>query len=383
MDILKIIGVRFKKAGKIHYFDPADDVVEKGDHVIVETTRGLECGEVVIGERDLPEAEIPSHCSKFSPIRRIHRKATKADMLRVEENKLSEKKAFITCKEKIAEHGLPMKLIDVNYTFDVNKIIFYFTADGRVDFRELVRDLAYVFHTRIELRQVGVRDDAKHLGGVGCCGRPLCCTNFLGDFAPVSIRMAKEQNLSLNPTKISGICGRLLCCLKFESDYYHEKYMQNFQFFQPERGERVILTEGMGRVVSVNYQAKTATVSLDNRKVITASWEDILPLEPKENSSPQKNFVEDKTEDDFEKIPPVEELMAITNEEEIITESVEIVEETPKDFYREEKSEERYSRKNKYNKKFRVNDEENEGGKKKFPKKKFSRPSNYKRNKFR
>ena len=362
MEILKVIGVRFKKAGKIFYFDPADDVIEKGDFVIVDTMRGLECGEVVIGERDIPEAEIPAQCSKFSPIRRIHRKATKADLARVAENKEHELKAFDICKEKIAEHGLPMKLINVNYTFDVNKIIFYFTADGRVDFRELVRDLAYIFHTRIELRQVGVRDDAKQLGGVGCCGRPLCCANFLGDFAPVSIRMAKEQNLSLNPTKISGICGRLLCCLKFESEYYHEKYMENFQAFQPERGDRVILSEGMGRVVSVNYQTKMATVVLENKRTITAVWEDILPVDVKDN--PNRNISEEKTETpaEVEEISAVEDLAEVVESEEEIVAAVEEAppEEKlqPTEFLpskREEKRNTHYSRKNNYNKKSRNN----------------------------
>ncbi len=362
VEILKVIGVRFKKAGKIFYFDPVEDVIEKGDFVIVDTMRGLECGKVVIGVRDIPEAEIPAQqCSKFSPIRRIHRKATKADLARVEENKKNELKAFDICKEKIAEHGLPMKLINVNYTFDVSKIIFYFTADGRVDFRELVRDLAYIFHTRIELRQVGVRDDAKQLGGVGCCGRPLCCANFLGDFAPVSIRMAKEQNLSLNPTKISGICGRLLCCLKFESEYYHEKYMENFQAFQPERGDRVILSEGMGRVVSVNYQTHMATVLLENHRTVTAVWEDILPVDVK---PVPKNNSEEIIETPAEVEENVEGLSEVIDTEEIISEEVEIeVEESspPEKFLptpREEKRNSHYNRKNNYNKKFRAAREE-------------------------
>ena len=279
----KIVGVRFRKAGKIYFFDPGDDIIEKGEFVIVDTSRGLECGKVVLEIRELPEAEIPKTCGVTPVIKKIHRRATKADMARLRDNRENEKKAFQIGLEKIKEHRLPMKLINVDYTFDVNKIIFYFTADGRVDFRELVRDLAYIFHTRIELRQVGVRDEAKVLGGTGCCGRPLCCATFLGDFAPVSIRMAKEQNLSLNPTKISGICGRLLCCLKYESEYYHEKYMENFQSFVPERGDRVILSEGMGRVVSVNYQTHMATVYLDSRKTVTVNWDDILPVENKKS----------------------------------------------------------------------------------------------------
>lgn len=293
---MEIIGVRFRKAGKIYFFDPGEDILEKGEYVIVETARGLECGQIVLGRREIPEAEMPERCGIAPPlIKKIHRKATKADMSRLEENNQKEVEAFDICLKKIAAHGLPMKLIDVNYTFDVNKIIFYFTAEGRVDFRELVRDLAYVFHTRIELRQVGVRDEAKVLGGTGCCGRPLCCATFLGDFAPVSIKMAKEQNLSLNPAKISGICGRLLCCLKYESDFYHEQYMQNFKSFQPTVGDRVILDEGEGRIVAVNETNKTAIVLLDTRKNVTANWEDILPVESKSAKKSAPEVVEEKT----------------------------------------------------------------------------------------
>ena len=299
-----IVGVRFRKAGKIYFFDPGEDVIEKGDYVIVDTPRGLECGLVVLGLRELPEAEMPVACGIAPIIRRIHRKATKADMARLEENQKHEKEAFDICLKKIAEHRLPMKLINVNYTFDVNKIIFYFTAEGRVDFRELVRDLAYVFHTRIELRQVGVRDEAKVLGGTGCCGRPLCCATFLGDFAPVSIKMAKEQNLSLNPAKISGICGRLLCCLKYESDFYHEQYMENFKSFQPEVGDRIILDEGEGKITAVNVLNKTATVYLDSRKTVTANWEDILPVEQKSAKKSSPKPVEESAE---EKISETEE----------------------------------------------------------------------------
>lgn len=274
----KVIGVRFKKAGKIYFFDPGDDEIEKGDSVIVETARGLECGDVVIGVRTMEVSDEPE-CPIAQGVRRIHRKATKADLTRVAENRAKEKKAFDICVEKISEHGLPMNLINVAYTFDVNKIIFYFTADGRVDFRALVRDLAYIFHTRIELRQVGVRDEAKLLGGVGCCGRPLCCATFLGDFAPVSIRMAKEQNLSLNPTKISGICGRLLCCLKYESDFYHESYIENNQDFRPKKGDRVVLADGEGEVKFTNNSKRIATILLDNGETVTASWEDLLPAD--------------------------------------------------------------------------------------------------------
>ena len=208
--MVKIVGVRFKKAGKIYYFDPGDLELASGMHVIVETVRGIEHGQVVVGPKFVPEDDI------VQPLKQVIRIATEADARQVEENRRKAERAFDIGLAKIASHGLPMKLVDVEYTFDNSKIIFYFTADGRVDFRELVRDLASVFRVRIELRQIGVRDEAKMLGGIGPCGRPLCCATFLGDFEPVSIKMAKEQNLSLNPTKISGICGRLMCCLKYE-----------------------------------------------------------------------------------------------------------------------------------------------------------------------
>ena len=301
----KIIGVRFKPAGKIHLFDPGDDDIVAGDSVIVETSRGLECGSVVVGVRELPTPEDP--LADVPLLRRIYRKATKADLIRVEENKEKERQAFEICREKIEEHQLPMNLINVRYTFDVSKIIFYFTAEGRVDFRMLVRDLAYIFRTRIELRQVGVREEAKLLGGVGCCGRKLCCTTFLGDFAQVSIRMAKEQNLSLNPAKISGVCGRLLCCLKFESDYYHECYMKNNPVFEPHVGDRVILDEGEGRVINVNAQRKVATVVLSGNKTVTSSWEDLLPADydgTQKSSKPNEEVPNDAAEKEVE--PPPE-----------------------------------------------------------------------------
>lgn len=208
--LVKIVGIRFKQAGKIYYFDPKDLTLAVGDFVIVETARGLEFGKVVIAEREVPASQINN------PLKEVLRKATEADIQKHEANNAAEKEAFKICQAKIAQHGLPIKLIEVSYTFDVSKIIFYFTADGRIDFRELVKDLAAIFRTRIELRQIGVRDEAKALGGLGTCGRVLCCHSVLGDFQPVSIRMAKKQNLSLNPAKISGICGRLMCCLKFE-----------------------------------------------------------------------------------------------------------------------------------------------------------------------
>ncbi|MEA4846442.1 MAG: stage 0 sporulation family protein, partial [Clostridiaceae bacterium] len=205
--MVKTVGVRFKKAGKIYYFDPDDLDIKIDDNVVVETIRGIEFGKAVLGVREVPEEEI------IAPLKKVLRIATEEDNRVYESNKLKEKEAFNICLQKINHHNLGMKLIDVEYTFDNNKIIFYFTADGRVDFRELVKDLASVFKTRIELRQIGVRDEAKMISGIGPCGKCLCCSTFLGDFAPVSIKMAKEQNLSLNPTKISGICGRLMCCL--------------------------------------------------------------------------------------------------------------------------------------------------------------------------
>lgn len=207
-----VVGVRFKRAGKVYYFDPAQIELQKGDQVIVETARGLEYGEVVSPVREVQAEDV------VAPLKAVIRKATPEDTIQLTENKRKETEAFAVGGERIAAHGLQMKLVDVEHTFDGSKIIFYFTADGRVDFRELVKDLASIFRTRIELRQIGVRDEAKMLGGLGTCGRALCCSTFLGDFAPVSIKMAKEQNLSLNPGKISGLCGRLMCCLRYESE---------------------------------------------------------------------------------------------------------------------------------------------------------------------
>ncbi len=295
----KVIGVRLKKAGKVHLFDPGDDDIQRGDSVIVETVRGLECCEVVIGVREIPISESPD-CPNIQTPRRIYRKATQADLARVAENRTKEKRAFDICAEKIAEHGLPMNLISVTYTFDMNKIVFEFTAENRVDFRALVRDLAYIFHTRIELRQVGIREEARILGGIGCCGRALCCSTFLGDFAQVSIRMAKEQNLSLNPTKISGICGRLLCCLKYENDYYHQNYLERVQNFQPTPNERVVFKDKIsGRVISINEARRNATILSDDGKTIVASWGDLIPFEgddPPEIS----NIVDEPAEADIE-----------------------------------------------------------------------------------
>lgn len=213
--MIEVVGVRFKQAGKVYYFSPGDFDLVKSDKVIVETTRGIEFGELVLPLRQVKEQDL------VLPLKQVIRKAGLEDEQILEQNKVKEKEAFQVCLKKIIEHRLPMKLVDVEFTFDGNKIVFSFTADGRVDFRELVKDLAAVFRTRIELRQIGVRDEAKMIGGVGSCGRILCCASFLGDFEPVSIRMAKDQKLSLNPTKISGICGRLMCCLKYENDCYN------------------------------------------------------------------------------------------------------------------------------------------------------------------
>lgn len=237
-----VIGVRFRKAGKVYYFDPAHYEIKKGDHVIVETARGVEYGLVVLDPRRVENDKVTL------PLKQVIRVATQEDDLTEEKNREKEKKAFQICLEKIKKHGLEMKLIDTEYTFDNNKVLFYFTADGRVDFRELVKDLASVFKTRIELRQIGVRDETKILGGIGICGRPLCCSTYLSEFIPVSIKMAKEQNLSLNPTKISGVCGRLMCCLKNEEEAYEELNSR-----LPSIGDIVTTPEGWrGEVQSVS-----------------------------------------------------------------------------------------------------------------------------------
>ena len=249
--MIKVVGVRFKKAGKIYYFDPADMNIQKDTYVVVETARGIEFGECVIGIKEINENDI------VAPLKSVLRIATEEDIDRHFKNKDKEKDAFNICLKKIQEHGLTMKLIDVEYTFDNNKVIFYFTADGRVDFRELVKDLATIFKTRIELRQIGVRDEAKMLGGLGPCGRPMCCSSFLGDFASVSIKMAKEQNLSLNPTKISGICGRLMCCLNYEPSTY-----EDIRKRMPKVGSIVKTSEGTGEVFSNNIVKESVKVKL-------------------------------------------------------------------------------------------------------------------------
>ncbi|MEK3719551.1 MULTISPECIES: PSP1 domain-containing protein [Paenibacillus] len=261
-----VVGVRFKKAGKIYYFDPIDLPVDKDSAVIVETARGIEYGKVVIGKRTVKESDV------VLPLKKVIRIADYTDAQLVEDNKSAAKNAFALCQEKIKDHQLKMKLVDVEYTFDRNKIIFYFTAEGRVDFRELVKDLAGVFRTRIELRQIGVRDEAKMLGGIGPCGRILCCSSFLGDFEPVSIKMAKDQNLSLNPTKISGLCGRLMCCLKYEHDNY-----ESAKEDVPRVGSNVITSLGSGRVVSLNMNERTAKIQVyDLGKVMELSFDDAV-----------------------------------------------------------------------------------------------------------
>lgn len=288
------IGVRFKKAGRIYHFSPGQLHIEKGQHVIVETARGMECGLVVVGPREGEPA------ADAQPLKVVQRIANEHDLERVADNKKHEKEAYAICVKKIREHGLPMKLVDVEYTFDLNKIIFYFTADGRIDFRDLVKDLASVFRTRIELRQIGVRDEAKIMGGIGCCGRPLCCATFLGDFEPVSIRMAKEQNLSLNPTKISGICGRLMCCLKYESECYCNECPQKQKKVQPpQQGGRVVTMDGEGKVISLNQQRRTATILLDNSRTVVAAWEDVIEeeVETEEGDAQAKERVPETRED--------------------------------------------------------------------------------------
>ncbi len=251
INMVRVIGVRFKKAGKIYYFDPDDIDIQEEQDVIVETARGVEFGQVVVGPKDVTEEEI------VSPLKKVLRIATTEDVLLNKENNEKEDSAFKTCLEKIQQHGLDMKLIDVEYTFDNNKVIFYFTADGRVDFRDLVKDLASIFRTRIELRQIGVRDEAKMIGGIGPCGITLCCSTWLGEFEPVSIKMAKDQNLSLNPNKISGICGRLLCCLRYE----HETYL-DLKEGLPEQGEKIKTPEGLGIVIDSNTLLESVKVRL-------------------------------------------------------------------------------------------------------------------------
>lgn len=253
IDMIKVVGVRFRQAGKVYYFNPRNLPVERGSHVIVETTRGVEYGTVIMPPKDVADDEV------VKPLRAVIRIATKEDDGVVQRNCEKEKEAYRICQEKIAKHGLEMKLVQAEYTFDNNKLLFYFTADGRIDFRELVKDLASVFRTRIELRQIGVRDETKILGGIGICGRPLCCHTYLSDFAPVSIKMAKEQNMSLNPSKISGTCGRLMCCLKNEQETY--EYLNSRM---PNVGDRVTTPDGLkGEVSGLSVLRQMVKVIVD------------------------------------------------------------------------------------------------------------------------
>lgn len=247
----EVIGVRFKEVGKVYYFDPLGQQLNVGDRVIVETARGVECGMVASENKTVSDENI------VHPLKKIMRVATPEDFKHIEENKKKEKKAFAICMKKIKEHSLDMKLVEVEYTFDNNKILFYFTSDGRVDFRALVKDLASIFRTRIELRQIGVRDEAKMIGGIGVCGRPLCCSSYLGEFQPVSIKMAKEQGLSLSPVKISGTCGRLMCCLKYEQEAYTDLLKKI-----PKVGAIVSTPNGDGVVIEANPISKILKVSL-------------------------------------------------------------------------------------------------------------------------
>lgn len=270
----KVIGVRFRNVGKIYYFSPKNLEIKAGEHVIVETARGVEYGSVVLPPREVPDEKV------VQPLKEVIRVATQQDDKREETNRKKEKEAYQVCLKKIREHSLDMKLIDVEYTFDNNKVLFYFTADGRIDFRELVKDLAAIFKTRIELRQIGVRDETKILGGIGICGRALCCHTYLSEFAPVSIKMAKEQNLSLNPTKISGVCGRLMCCLKNEEETYEELNRK-----LPVMGDKVSTPDGLkGEVHSVNVlrQLVKVIVDVDDEKEIREYPVEDLKFKPRQ-----------------------------------------------------------------------------------------------------
>lgn len=271
--MIKVVGIRFRNAGKIYYFDPKDFEMEVGSHAIVETARGIEYGTVLIAPREVADDQV------VQPLKPVIRVATEEDTQTVEKNREREKSAYKTCQEKIEKHGLEMKLVQAEYTFDSNKLLFYFTADGRIDFRELVKDLASVFRTRIELRQIGVRDETKMLGGMGICGRELCCCSYLSDFVPVSIKMAKEQNLSLNPTKISGVCGRLMCCLKNEEETY--EYLNSRL---PGVGDSVVTATGQtGEVQSVNVlrQKVKVLIEVDDEKELQEYDVDELKFRPR------------------------------------------------------------------------------------------------------
>ncbi|HBN83190.1 MAG TPA: stage 0 sporulation protein [Clostridiales bacterium] len=285
----QIVGVRFKRVGKIYYFSPDDLNINKDDHVIVETARGIEFGTAVVGIREIPDNEL------IQPLKKVLRIATQEDIDKYNENVQKEKEAFDICSEKITKHKLQMKLVDVEYTFDNNKILFYFTAEGRVDFRELVKDLASIFRTRIELRQIGVRDEAKMTGSIGICGRMLCCNSFLGEFQPVSIKMAKEQGLSLNPSKISGACGRLMCCLKYEHEAY--EYLIDKM---PSVGSVVSTPMGDGEIISIELIKERVKVKLetkDGTDTETFDVDDIKVLRKTGSAKPQTLLTDDEEVD--------------------------------------------------------------------------------------
>lgn len=282
----EVVGVRFKDVGKIYYFSPNGINIERNSFVIVETARGLEFGQVAISNRYIKLEK------EFTPLKPITRIATEEDILINKENKEAEKEAIKICNQKIVEHNLDMKLIDAEFTFDKSKVLFYFTADGRIDFRDLVKDLAAIFRTRIELRQIGVRDEAKSLNGIGICGKTLCCATFLGDFQPVSIKMAKEQSLSLNPTKISGICGRLMCCLKYEEESYHD-LKKNL----PNVSDIAITEKGEGQVLSVNTLRQLVKVAIKNDNSVDIDYYHVSEIEIKRNKKNKKTTA--KTDDEL------------------------------------------------------------------------------------
>lgn len=301
--MIKVVGIRFQKAGKIYYFDPCEFELETGMHVIVETARGVEMGTILIPPKEVEDEKV------IQPLKPVIRIATDEDEKTVERNREKEKEAFAICKEKILKHELNMKLVNAEYTFDNNKLLFYFTADGRIDFRELVKDLAAVFRTRIELRQIGVRDETKILGGIGICGRPLCCKTYLSDFVPVSIKMAKEQNLSLNPTKISGVCGRLMCCLKNEQETY--EYLNSRL---PAVGDMVATRDGIkGEVQSVSVLRQIVKVIIDNgdEKELREYKTDELSFRPKRRKDLKI------TDEELKELEGLEDETSVENIEEV------------------------------------------------------------------
>ncbi|NMA83594.1 MAG: stage 0 sporulation family protein [Epulopiscium sp.] len=294
--MVTVIGVRFKKAGKIYYFDPDEIEIQEEGAVIVETARGIEYGQVIIPKKQVDDSEV------IQPLKKVIRVATEEDDLQNKINKQKEQEAFVIGLEKIKEHQLDMKLIDVEITFDNNKILFYFTSDGRIDFRELVKDLAAIFKTRIELRQIGVRDETKMMGGLGICGKSLCCSSFLTEFQPVSIKMAKEQNLSLNPTKISGVCGRLMCCLKYEEETY-EYLNENL----PHVGSKIQTPDGIGEVLSVNVLRQLVRAAVrkkdqDDTEVKVYALDEIRIVPTRDKTEPNKDNVVDTKIETIENI---------------------------------------------------------------------------------